>query len=94
MLKEVFLKNGLDYQLLDRTEKTALLATFVNGKPCGFEVVRIYSKQNPFQETITSNSRFGFDGSKCFFSNEPNRARKYFKELTEKIAAMEKGKYY
>lgn len=88
-LQECFPKNGLQFQLIERTELVGLYGTYLAGVFCGFELVRIY--RTPVREYITSNARFGLDGSKCFFSTEPKRARKSYDELVEKMNSLCQG---
>jgi len=90
-LKEVFRKNGLDYRLLDRTEKVALFEQKLpTGEMAGYEVCKIHimkacvmhGKDYPEAEITPSNERFGFDGSKAFFPHNLELAKKYLTDFT------------
>lgn len=97
--KKSFRKNGLDYELLNRTERVALFELRIDiGKStssvCGYEVCKInfnkartlWGKDLPESESVPSNEQFGYDGSKCFFPHDLERAKEYFKKFDDKLS--------
>jgi hypothetical protein len=83
-----FRKNGLDYKLLDRTDRVALFEQKIpEGGLAGYEVCVIYHNQAGFRfnkimpesESITGNEQFGYDDSKAFFPFDLERTKEYFK---------------
>ena len=90
-LKETLRMNGLDYKLIERNDRAAIYETYINGRLCGFEVIRIQIKHNPLREALPSNDDFGLEGSRCYFAGEPLRARRYFKFLTKKLTSIEQS---
>ena len=87
-IKERFKKNGLQYLMLDRTEHAALFELRLpEGDLAGYEVSRIYvnkagerfGRYYPESEAITSNDRFGSDGSKAYFPQDIEMAKQYLK---------------
>lgn len=88
-----FRKNGLTYKMLDRNEVVVLFELFIGNARVGFEVSKItvvpegdrFGMHFPETETIPTNERFGYEGSKSFFPNDANRAYEYFGELTAKL---------
>ena len=95
ILKTQFIKNGLDYTLLKRTDKIALFQMGHLPYPDGYEVCRIYIMRPhkafgiAFEESeiITSNDQFYADGSGSFRSLD--RALKYFDKLSNKLVRQE-----
>ena len=90
-LKDTFGKNGFTYRIVYRDESVALIQTFTGDIPTGFEVVRIYTRDG--REYITTNARFGFDGSKCFFRTQPRTARQYYEFLSNRLKENPNYKY-
>lgn len=92
-LKETFRKNGLNYKLLDRTDKVAVYELKI-GTVVGYEVCKIYfnkartlwGKDLPESESVPSNEQFGYEGSKCFFPHDLKLAKEYFKEFDDKLS--------
>jgi len=95
-LKERFRKNGLGYKLLDRTEKVALFQLNIGNVIAGYEVCKVYfnkarvllGKNLPESESVPSNEKFGYDGSKCFFPHDLKLAKQYFKEFGDKLSGV------
>jgi len=92
-LKTSFRKNGIVYKLLERTDKTAFFELKLpTGEMAGYEVSRILvnsereikGRKLTASESITSNERFGYDGSKSFFPSDYTGALKYFGEFSVK----------
>lgn len=89
-LKSHFNKNGLEYTLLDRNDKIALLRLGSVEHPDGYEVSKIYIMKPhkafgvEFEESevISSNDQFLSDGSGSFRNLE--NALKHFDKLTRK----------
>lgn len=89
-LKEIFRKNGLDYQLIMRNDKVALFELLFDGECVGWEVSRIYFQKEiilsdrHFQESevLPGNEKFGMEGSKAFHMDGRDKAEIYFDILT------------
>jgi hypothetical protein len=99
-LKEAFRKNDADYTLIQRNKYAAVYGIYFYGELCGLEVSRIHIEPEwkspdgtyyPVREALPNNEDFGTDDSRCFFPDELERARKYFKNLTEEIISIENG---
>jgi hypothetical protein len=90
-LKNKFSKNGLEYLLLNRTDKAALYQQYsmIDGKKIiqGYEAFIIPvrkpdNKCNYTREVIPPNSDFGMKHkSRCFY--KLNSALKYFNEIAK-----------
>ena len=73
-LKETFIKNGIDYRLLNRTDRYALFQLTTSDRLgteiVGYEVCRLrfnkesdrFGKHFPASESLPSNEQFGMDG--------------------------------
>ena len=93
-LKVAFRKNGLNYNMIDRTVEVALFEQKIDNEVVGYEVCKIYfnkartlwGKNLPESESIPSNEQFGYDGSKCFFPHDLKLAKEYFKEFDDKLS--------
>jgi hypothetical protein len=90
ILKTQFMKNGLDYTLLKRTDKVELFQLGHLPDPDGYEVSRIYimhphkAFEVDFEESeiISSNDQFFTDGSGAF--RILGDALKHFDKLSNK----------
>ena len=95
ILKPQFSKNGLDYNLLKRTDKIVLFQLGHLPNPDGYEVCRIYIMRPhkafgvDFEESeiITSNDQFYADGSGAF--RLLDSALKHFDKLSNKLVRHE-----
>ena len=97
-LKTSFRKNGINYRMIDRTDKVALFELSLETDPrkheiAGYEVARIkirkanifHGVSYPDREEIPSDEAFGSEGSKTLFPADLNYAKKYLTELTDKL---------
>jgi hypothetical protein len=95
LLKTEFRKNGLDYTLINRTDKIALFQLGHLPDPDGYEVCRIYIMRPHkafgiyFEESevISTNDQFYADGSGAFRSLE--NALKHYDKLSGKFVRQE-----
>jgi hypothetical protein len=91
LLKTEFLKNGLDYTLIKRTDKIALFQLGLLPDTDGYEVCRIYIMRShkafgvDFEEAevISTNDQFFRDGSGAFRSLD--NALKHYDKLLKKF---------
>jgi hypothetical protein len=90
-LPEQLKRNGILYNMVDRTESAVLWELFLKKTRVGYEVSQIHFRPEKFifgkhfkaREALPSDSAFAaFDKSKCFFPGELERATDYLRELT------------
>lgn len=98
-IETTFKKNDLIYEMVERTHNVGLFKLFINeswmNEPehCGWEVslikcheaFEIMGTKIESGESITSDNRFGFDGSKAFFPANEKDAFSYFNTLSQEI---------
>jgi hypothetical protein len=100
LLEQTFTKNGLTYDIINRTERVGLFKLSLDGEHVGWEVSKITQNSEyeiagkviPSGESITSNEAFGSDGSKAFFPTDENRAMAYFIEFDQELQAKAEEK--
>lgn len=75
MLPKKFGKNGLTYNLLERTDKWCLFET-----ECSYEVMKVKMRNSGFKigEGLPSNEEFGREGSKCWGKKDYKYAKSYY----------------
>jgi hypothetical protein len=96
-LETTFTRKGIDYEMMDRSDKVGLFKLSLDGIHVGYEVAKIYHNEARTisgidieeGESIPSDEMFGGDGSKAFFPNDGERALKYFYEFTTELELKE-----
>lgn len=96
-LEKSFGKNGLKYQMIERSDNVAIWKLTFSNVIVGYEVSRINVTPETIingniiteRETIPSNEAFGTEGSKAFFPDDFDRALGYYNVLTESLKLRE-----
>jgi hypothetical protein len=100
-LPETLKRKGITYRMISRTDKFVLWEQFINGNRVGFEVsaIQILPEQKlhgsflSAREALPPDSRFGvMDKSRCFFPDEPQRAKEYYQKTSIEINISELDK--
>ena len=99
-LETTFSRKGIDYEMIDRSDKVGLFKLSLEGTHVGYEVAKIYHNEARTiagvdieeGESIPSDEMFGNDGSKAFFPMDRKRANAYFMKFKLELELKEADK--